>query len=149
MEIKSISFDLDEISIVPISDRWYKIPHDFRITIVTEKSGTMRYKIDPDFHFDARSGPKFVDYFIPEIGTQDLLKCWILHDLMAYDSMGFDFHEANDILHAGLIACGVSEMTADLVYVAVSYDDSYFGEPIYGTREFVNIDKIHMSYSDR
>lgn len=141
MIVHSCKFDRD-IYLDPIEDRWYRIPHEFNIEIKTD-AGVYRVHVDSNFHFDARSGPMIVDWYVPHIGDQKLLKSWLMHDIGSYD-ICFTFHENNDIFRINLLQAGTEWLKRNLILMSVSVSDFYFGKPIKGEREYINSDKIHV-----
>lgn len=145
--INKIEFSRD-IVIVPVADRWYRIPHKFQITVLTD-CGKLVFSIDSDFMFDGRSGGPFVDALgISNLGTQDLVKSWLFHDINFYD-VYFTFQESNEILYMMLKKAGMGWFKARSVYVAVGMAESHFGEPKPNDKEYINIPKIHVSHYDK
>lgn len=142
----TINFD-KQITIIPVGDRWYKIPYEINID-VTDVYGRKRITISEGFHFDGRSGGNLVDFIAPNLGSQDELKAWFLHDCMAYD-IGWTFKETNEILYNNLRKCGYGWFRAKMIYSAVSMSDSWFGQPEIGDREYINIDKIKVRHYDK
>ena len=95
MKIDKIEFSRD-ITIRPIADRWYRIDGAFTVDIYLKDEGVVHIRVDDGFMFDGRSGGPCVDFIAPNLGTQDELKIWLLHDLMGYD-IYFSFKETNKI----------------------------------------------------
>lgn len=131
-----------QIEIIPRGDRWYEIPFDFIVHVYTD-CGHYTISVAKGFMFDGRSGGPLCDFIVPNLGTQPILKCWLIHDIMAYD-IGFSFKETNQILHDNLIRAGVGSFKAWTVQSAVSLSDGWFGEPKPGDREMCNMGKIHV-----
>ena len=84
----------------------------------------------------------------PNLGTQEELKCWLAHDINAYD-ICFSYDETNEILYSMLRNIGYSWVRARMIYTAVNFTDSWFGEPAPSDREFPNITKIHVRHTDK
>lgn len=147
MKIYSIVWSND-ITIVPEADRWYRIPHAMTVDIVCD-CGRYQFNVDKDFRFDARSGGPLVDFITPNLGRQEELKCYFLHDILAYD-VGLSFDETNYALYFALRNyAGYGWWRAKTIQTAVSLSDSWFGEPKEGDREYVNYNKIHSRLYDR
>lgn len=148
MRLTIYSYKCSDIELFPISDRWYKINHPVDMEIITNV-GTYRIKLDKDFHFDGRSGGPFADLIAPNLGTQNEVKAWLLHDVLGYD-IGLSFKETNDALYWTLIYnCAYHSFKASLIRKAVSVSDSWFGRPKEGDRELINNGKIHLTLSDK
>lgn len=138
-----------DITLMPIGDRWYRIPGHFSIDIWGPFPGRKHIDVDDGFEFDGRSGPILVDYLTPNLGSQPILKCWLTHDINAYDKSGLSFSETNALLRDMLQKAGYGHMRRNLIWAAVSANDSWFGEPLKGDREYPNLDKIHLRHFDR
>ena len=139
------------ITIAPIAERWYNIPHGFRFELVTDV-GRKVISVDSGFCFDGRSGGSMVDALgvAPNLGTQDEIKAWLLHDINYYDCTGLSFDESNELLYSMLRKCGYSWIRAKLVYNAVQwFGRGSFGEPSPDSREFCNVGKIHVRHYDK
>jgi len=147
MKFEKIEFSRD-ITLKPLADRWYRIDGGFSINVHLKDEGVVRICVDDGFEFDGRSGGNLVDFIAPNLGTQDELKAWIQHDLMAYD-IYFTFKETNAILYNTLRKIGYGWWKAKLIWGAVSATDSWFGKPLPRTREYVNLNKIHVSHSHK
>lgn len=139
------------ITIAPIAERWYNIPHGFRFELITDV-GRKVISVDAGFCFDGRSGGPLVDTLgiAPNLGTQDEIKAWLLHDINYYDCTGLNFDESNDLLYSMLRKCGYSWLRAKAVYNAVQlFGRGSFGEPSPDSREFCNVGKIHVRHYDK
>lgn len=149
MKLKSIIWSRD-IEIIPVSDRWYKIPHEVDFDFYLD-SGRKHIHLDADFLFDGRSGPILVDYISPNLGTQAEVKAYLAHDFMYYDTTGFTFSESNVILYWTLRnKCDYSWFRAKLIYWAVeSFGEEMFGTPDINSREYSNLAKIHVRHYDK
>lgn len=147
MKIDKIEFSRD-ITIRPIADRWYRIDGAFTVDIYLKDEGVVHIRVDDGFMFDGRSGGPCVDFIAPNLGTQDELKIWLLHDLMAYD-IYFSFKETNKILYDNLRNINYSWIKANAIWSAVSISDSWFGIPLPDSREYPNLNKIHVRHYDK
>lgn len=147
MKIDKIEFSRD-ITIRPIADRWYRIDGAFTVDIYLKNEGVVHIRVDDGFMFDGRSGGPCVDFIAPNLGTQDELKIWLLHDLMGYD-IYFSFKETNKILYDNLRNINYGWIKANAIWSAVSISDSWFGRPLPDSREYPNISKIHVRHYDK
>lgn len=148
MKINNIVFSRD-ISITPVADRWYRVNGAFSVDFYLDGEGVVRINVDDGFMFDGRSGPKLVDYYTPNLGTQDELKTFLIHDLLSYD-IYFSFEQNNNIFYNNLrTRCGYGWTKAKIIWACVSISDSYFGRPAPDSREYPNLDKIHVRHCDR
>ena len=133
-----------DLEIVRVSDRWYRIPFSFDVDIYLDGVHRAHIDIDRDFMFDGRSGPRIVDFFVPNLGTQNERRAWFIHDLLSY-SLGISYRENNRLLFGTLRrTCGYPRVKAGLIWGAVSLSSSYYGKPKPDEREYVNLPKIHV-----
>lgn len=149
MKIHEVIFSRD-LSIMPIADRWYRINGAFTVDIKTD-CGVKHICVDDGFMTDGRSGSSWIDALgiAPNLGNQEEMKAYILHDLLYYD-IGFTFEEANELLYSMLRQCGYGWFRARLIYNAVSlFGKDHFGLPIVGDREYENITKLHIRHFDK
>lgn len=147
MEILDIQFSRD-IEIIPVYDRWYRIPFDFYIDIYLRDEGVVRIIVKKDFEFDGRSGGIFADLVAPNLGSQNEVKAWLLHDLCGYD-IYFSFNQTNRMLYNNLRKnCKYGYWRAHAIWFAVSATSSWFGKPKPSDREYVNSDKILVRHND-
>lgn len=148
MIVRKVEFSRD-IVLKPIADRWYEVQGAFHIDYITDY-GNIRINVDNGFLFDGRSGGPMVEAFgiAPNLGTQVELKCWLAHDINAYD-ICFSYDETNTILYNMLRDAGYSWMKSKLIYTAVNCSESWFGEPLRNDREWVNVGKIHVRHTDK
>lgn len=145
MKITKIEFSRD-IVLKPIADRWYEVQGAFTVDLCLVNEGVVHINIDDGFLFDGRSGGPIVDYFAPNLGTQQELKTFLLHDLLSYD-IYFSFSENNEIFYNNLRNwCNYSWSKAKIMWAFVSISDSYFGIPLPDSREYSNIDRIYVRH---
>lgn len=148
MKITKIDFSRD-ISITPVADRWYRVNGSFTVDFYLEGEGVVHIAVDDGFMFDGRSGPKLVDYYTPNLGTQDELKTFLIHDLLSYD-IYFSFEQNNNIFYNNLRnKCGYGWTKSKIIWACVSISDSYFGRPLPDSREYPNLNKIHVRHVDK
>lgn len=138
-----------DIKFDKVADRWYRIKHPFTSIVDMGKQGVKRAVVKEGFMFDGRSGPKLVDWYVPNLGTQEEIKRWLNHDLWSYD-IGLTFRENNQILRDDLGSiCNYGWFKRNAVWCAVSASDSYFGMPTPDNREYINVDKIKVFHDPR
>ena len=65
-----------DITLMPIGDRWYRIPGHFSIDIWGPFPGRKHVDVDDGFEFDGRSGPGIADVVAPNLGehTEELVE---------------------------------------------------------------------------
>ena len=123
---------------MPFDDRLYKVSGGVTIDLVTDE-GTLSFTIYDGFLFDGRSGGKLVDWVIPNLGTQDEVVAWLVHDVSFYpDTVSFEL--ANDLLYLLLRRSGMGRFRAGLVYRAVTI----FGK----NRKSETIESIEPMFKD-
>lgn len=148
MKVTKVEFSRD-IILKPIADRWYEVQGAFTVDFYLEGEGVVHIAVDDGFMFDGRSGPKLVDYYTPNLGTQDELKTFLIHDLLSYD-IYFSFEQNNNIFYNNLRnKCGYGWTKAKIIWACVSISDSYFGRPLPDSREYPNLNKIHVRHVDK
>ena len=148
MKVLKVEFSRD-ITLKPIADRRYEVQGAFSVNFYLEDEGVVRINVDDGFLFDGRSGPKVVDYYAPNLGTQAELKTFLIHDLLSYD-IYFSFEENNNIFYNNLRNwCKYNWFKAKTMWGFVSISDSYFGTPLPDSREYPNLNKIHVRHYDK
>ena len=136
-----------EITLKPLADRWYSVQGHFDIDCYLRDSGVKHISVDDGFLFDGRSGGPIVDFIAPNLGTQDELLAWLLHDLNGHSVTGFSFEETNAILYWMLRKyCGYGYLRAQAIHTAVSMSDSWYGEPAMGDRSYPNLSRIKVRH---
>ena len=138
-----------DIKLMPLADRWYRIPGHWSVDIWGPFPGRKHIDVDDGFAFDGRSGPILADVVMPNLGSQPELKAALVHDLNAYAKSGLTFSETNELFRAMLRHAGYGYMRAGLIWAAVSMNDSWFGEPLPTDREYPNLEKIKLRYFDK
>lgn len=149
MKISKVEFSRD-ITLKPIADRWYEVQGAFTVDITTD-CGVKRINIDDGFKTDGRSGSSWIDALgiAPNLGSQEELKAWVLHDILFYD-IGFEFTEANELLYSMLRAAGYGWFRARLIFTAVDmFGEDHFGTPLPTDREYPNLAKIHVRHTHK
>ena len=129
----SVYDDIDQSS----GERWYPMKRDNTIWVVTNR-GTLRYTYKRDFHFDGRSGGPLVDIVLPNLGTENDVICWLIHDLNGYATY-LSFEDTNEMLRQMLRLSGKVRLKASLAHWTVSRSRAWYGDPKRGDREYINI----------
>ena len=112
----------------PNDERLYPLEGFVEFYIYTNQ-GTLHVKTAPPFFFDGRSGPKFLDWYAPNLGTLEEIICWLTHDANAY-GLDLSFKDTNVLLYAMLRDLPKYRPTkATIIQLAVSIDSSWYGEP--------------------
>lgn len=92
-------------------------------------AGTLHVCLAAGFEFDGRSGPKIVDWYVPNLGTLEERLCWLCHDANGY-VQDLSFDDTNVLLFAMLRdMCRYRKTKAALVRFAVGLSRSWYGEP--------------------
>lgn len=137
--MKIISFHASgPIEITPIEDRWYSLAKPVTIFVQTDGEGYIVYKFRKGFLFDGRSGGPLVDFWLPNLGNQRQLACWLVHDANGY-ATHLSFEDTNELLRQMLRLAGVCRVKASAAKLAVSLTESWFGFPEKKDREYANI----------
>lgn len=145
--MKVYQVEFSKVSITPIKDRLYSLTDDVKCVIKTD-TGCLYYHIKAGFEFDSRSGGKFVDNIIPNLGSQNELICWLIHDCNFFGLR--PFHESNEILYLMLRKCAkYGWWKAKSVYWSVdSFGESHYGYDESNADDVANRNHIHFEYCD-
>lgn len=112
----------------PNKKRRYPLASEVEGYIKTNQ-GALFFKARAGFEFDGRSGPKIVDWYVPNLGSIEEIVCWLVHDLNGY-GLDLCFKDTNVLLFAMLRDMAKYRyVKAKLVQGAVSVSDSWFGVP--------------------
>lgn len=131
LKIKSIEFASGRSlvdGLVQNSSRRYPLDEGVRFSVFTNQ-GTLHVQTAPGFVFDGRSGPKLVDWYVPNLGNLYEKVCWLAHDCNAY-GQDLSFKDTNVLLYA--MTRDLAEYKpakANIIQLAVSLDSSWYGEP--------------------
>lgn len=131
LKIKGIEFSdgrktLDEL--LQNDSRRYPLDSGIRLSIFTNQ-GTLHIQTASRFVFDGRSGPKIVDWYVPNLGNIYEKVCWFAHDCNGY-GQDLSFKDTNVLLYAMLRDLAEYRTTkAAVVQFAVSLSDSWYGDP--------------------
>lgn len=92
-------------------------------------TGVLRVKTAPRFLFDGRSGPRIIDWYVPNLGSLEERAFWWMHDCLGY-GQSLDFWHTNRALRLGLRdQVGYRPSKAWMVERAVSISKSWYGTP--------------------
>lgn len=97
--------------------------------IIYTNQGNLHVKTLPGFEFDGRSGPRIIDWYVPNLGNLAQRICWLVHDVNGY-AKDLSFKDTNVLLYAmlrDLADCRTSK--ANVIQLAVSVSDSWYGDP--------------------
>lgn len=104
--------------------------------------GNLHFRSECGFECDMRSGPKIVDWYVPNLGTLAERLCWFVHDLNGY-GLDLSFEDTNLLLYVMLRDLArYNYGKAKLVQLAVSISRSWYGEPNPGEWCAKNIGKV-------
>lgn len=149
MNIISVSFDRD-VEYEEYEYRKFSTTHELNICIVTDK-GVKRVRLDAGWRWNGRSGPSFIDYLSPNLGTQNEIKTYLVHDLAFSTLLGLSFRESNELMYTMLrIKCKYSYWRAMPIYAGVKFfGKKHYGEYIITDWDYLNKYKTHVEYGDR
>lgn len=127
--------------VVQNNTRRYPLCDEVNLLIRTNY-GTLHVVTSAGFVFDGRSGPKIVDWYAPNLGTLEERVCWLVHDCNGY-GQDLSFEDTNILLFAMLRdLAGYRTSKANVIQLAVSLSESWYGEPKEGDWCRVNVDKV-------
>lgn len=111
--------------------------------------GVLYFKTEAGFIFDGRSGPKIIDWYVPNLGTFEERLSWFLHDLLGY-AQSLNFKDTNLMLFVLLRDLAKYRyVKAKLVQLAVSISKSWYGEPKPGDWCAKNIGKVTTKWESK
>jgi len=145
IKVKQFNVVTGDIKIIPRDDRWYEILEDVEIHLYLNDNTRLVYKAKAGMMFDGRSGGPLADLFVPNLGSQRELACWLCHDIGAY-ALYLSYDEINDVLAQMLVLSGRSKFKAWMVKSAVSITDDWYGEPNKNDKEWKNLRLITVRH---
>lgn len=132
----------------PNKKRRYPLASEVEGYIKTSQ-GTLWFKARAGFEFDGRSGPKIVDWYVPNLGSLEEIVCWLIHDLNGY-GLDLCFKDTNLLLFAMLRDLAKYRYPkAKLVQLAVSISKSWYGEPKPGDWCIKNVGKVTTKWESK
>lgn len=126
-------------------ERVYPLPNPVEAHVLTD-AGTLLARTEAGFKFDGRSGPSLVDWFVPNLGSFDERLGWWLHDALAY-GQSLSFSNTNLFLKLWLRdMCGYGLVKRNIVHMAVSLTDDWYGWPTPDDTWYCNVGKVHTEW---
>lgn len=133
------------LGVEPNSRRRYILKNPVEYSVSFD-IGTLFVHTDPGFVFDGRSGPRILDWYVPNLGSLDERLAWHMHDTLGY-AQSLDFPQTNYALKFVLKdIAGYSNFKAELIRDAVSLSKSWYGIPEPGDPWYCNIDKVRTQF---
>lgn len=130
----------------PNKERRYILSRPVEAYVRTD-AGVLHAKTAPSFVFDGRSGPRCIDWYVPNLGSLEERVAFWLHDCLAYAG-SLDFKETNLLLKYFLRdMCGYRKRKAEIIRLAVSIDKSWYGEPKPGDEWYCNRHKVWTDFT--
>lgn len=127
------------IEMTSIGDRMFELTRDWHCEIQI-LNNHFNYFISAGFHFDARSGGKFFDWLVPWTGPQEILRCWLIHDVNYYGLVPFSV--ANDLLRIMLLEVGFNKIKTFFLY----WSARLFGRSAWSAFDEYPGDKYGMNF---
>ena len=127
--------------------RIYRLTTDGSIKLYTD-CGVLRISWTAGAFVDGRSGGRYVDWLMPNVGSHKERTCWLAHDILFYD-FGISFETTNNIFKQLLKMCGYSKLRIYLLYLGVSSDIArrHFGNNT--PKEVINKTHFNVRWTDR
>lgn len=132
-DLKVLGFDIFDgrellEGIVQNDARRYPLKGRVQLAIYTNQ-GTLHVTTAAGFTFDGRSGPRLVDWYVPNLGSLEERLCWFVHDCNGY-GQDLSFKDTNVLLYAMLRDLPKYRTTkATTIQLSVSISDGWYGEP--------------------
>lgn len=129
-------------SIVQDDSRRYVLRGEVNLIVHTSQ-GSLNVATGAGFVFDGRSGPKIVDWYVPNLGTLEERLAWLVHDCNGY-GLDLSFEDTNLLLYAMLRDLAKYRTSkAALIQLAVGLSSSWYGEPKEGDWCHANVGKVN------
>ena len=145
--IRGNYYHLDELESFKIGDRRYRLKELVHTEIHTD-IGKLISTYQPGFEFDGRSGPKIVDWYVPNLGNIFERIAWLNHDGCGYATC-LDFESTNRLLRMFLRdQVGYSKIKSKLIETAVSLSKSWYGVPDENDTWYCNLGKFNLEWND-
>lgn len=130
------------------SKRIYQLSRPVEYVITTD-TGWLTVITKSGFLFDGRSGPSLIDWYAPNLGSLEERVAWHMHDCLGY-AQSLDFAHTNLMLKYWLHdMCGYRKSKAEIIRLAVSLSDSWYGVPMPGDPWFSNISLVQTEWRPR
>lgn len=125
--------------------RLYQLQEELDYSVFTD-AGTLHVRTLPGFLFDGRSGPSLIDWYAPNLGTLEERLGWHMHDSLAY-AQSLSFKETNLMLKLWLRdICCYGKVKPEIIRMAVSISDSWYGTPKPGDRFYYNLPLVSTEW---
>lgn len=117
--------------------------------VVSTNQGDLDVATEANFEFDGRSGPKCIDWYVPNLGTIEERAAWFVHDCNGY-ALSLSFTDTNLLLYAMLRDLAhYRKPKANIIQLAVSLSKSWYGEPKKDDWCYQNIGKVHTEWTSK
>jgi hypothetical protein len=147
-EIKHGASTLFELVERKERNRLYQLSSTVEYTVKTD-NGTLHVKTLPGFLFDGRSGPSIIDWYAPNLGTLEERLGWHMHDCLGY-AQSLNFKDTNLMLKFWLRdMCCYSKAKSEIIRLAVSISDSWYGVPNPGDKFYFNLPLVETEWRPR
>lgn len=115
--------------------------------MITTDTGTLHVITKPGFLFDGRSGPSIIDWYAPNLGSLEERIAWHMHDCLGY-AQSLNFKDTNLMLMYWLRdMCGYSKAKSEIIRLAVSISDSWYGKPEPGDKFYYNLPLVETKWN--
>lgn len=132
-------------SVVENPHRRYPLNGNIHLVILTNQ-GDLHVETKACFEFDGRSGPRIVDWYVPNLGSIEERASWYVHDCNGY-ALDLNFHDTNLLLYAMLRDLAhYRESKARLVRLMVSLSKGWYGTPKDGDWCNKNVGKVSTTW---
>lgn len=124
MNVYSITMNKPSLAVTPLGDRYYKLAQDTDIMVHTD-IGCLEMSIKAGFITNFRSGGRFVDGFVDQVGDEKKSLIYLIHDLFytpCDDCNGehpVTREFADEFLRDGLEWAGMGKLKRNVVYYSV------------------------------
>ena len=143
-KVLGFAFDYgrDQLGTITQNDRrLYLVEGAISLTVITNQ-GELKVTTAQGFVFDGRSGPKIIDWYVPNLGSFEERLCWFVHDCNGY-GLDLSFEDTNVLLFAMLRDLSKYRTAkANVIQFAVSLSKSWYGEPKDGDWCRCNLGKV-------
>lgn len=149
--LKVLGFDISDgrellEGIVQNDARRYPLKGRVNLAIYTNQ-GTLHVTTAAGFTFDGRSGPRLIDWYVPNLGTLAERLCWFVHDCNGY-AQDLSFEDTNLLLFVMLRDLAKYYVPkATVIQLAVSLDRSWYGIPKSNDWCYCNIGKVSTLFT--
>ena len=124
MNVYAITMNTPSLAVTPIGDRYYRLAQDTQVVVHTSE-GCLIYDFKAGFITNFRSGGRFVDGFIDQIGDEKKSLVYLVHDAdyTPCDACNGEHPVtsllADEFLRDGLAWAGMGKIKRNMVYYSV------------------------------